>query len=296
MTKFIRVAITPLAIAALLAGCGKKDQPASDGRQVELAPSVTAQPQLGDTAMAASPADAPAPPSAAQPAPKAAPKTAARPAQRPATTASAGAASAPAAATAPAAAPAPATATSPEPVRPATGIIAGGLALATNIGVRVCTNTHSVGDRVTGSLATAIPGTNGATIPAGAAVTLRVTESQRGENGKEGVRLTFEPVAVTFGGSTYAISGAAAMTGMETVRAQTTGDQTKKVATGAVIGAIAGQLLGKRAKSAAVGAAVGAAAGGAVAVGSADWNGCLGEGGRVTVTLSAPVTVKVVGN
>lgn len=290
MTKFIRVAMAPLAIAALLSACGKKDQPASDGRQVELAPSATAQPQLGDTAMAASPADAPAPPSAAQPAPKAAPKTAARPAPRPATTASAGAA------TAPAAAPAPAPATAPEPVRPATGIIAGGLALATNIGVRVCTNTHRVGDRVTGSLATAIPGTNGATIPAGASVTLRVTESQRGENGKEGVRLAFEPVAVTFGGSTYAISGAAAMTGMETVRAQTTGDQTKKVATGAVIGAIAGQLLGKRAKSAAVGAAVGAAAGGAVAVGSADWNGCLGEGGRVTVTLSAPVTVKVVGN
>lgn len=295
MTKFIRVAMAPLAIAALLAGCGKKDQPASDGRQVELAPSATAQPQLGDTAMAASPAaaagsDASVAPPEPKLAPKPAPRPATRPAQRPATTASAGAA------TVPAAAPAPAPSAAPEPARPATGIIAGGLALATSIGVRVCTNTHRVGDRVTASLATAIPGTNGATIPAGAAVTLRVAESQRGENGKEGVRLTFEPVSVTFGGSTYAISGAAAMTGMETVRAQTTGDQTKKVATGAVIGAIAGQLLGKRAKSAAVGAAVGAAAGGAVAVGSADWNGCLGEGGRVTVTLSAPVTVKVVGN
>jgi uncharacterized membrane protein len=80
---------------------------------------------------------------------------------------------------------------------------------------------------------------------------------------------------------------------IETVRARTTGDQAKKVAAGAAVGAIAGQLLGKKTKSTVVGAAVGAAAGGAVAAGTADWNGCLAQGGRVTVTLAGPLTVKV---
>ena len=171
--------------------------------------------------------------------------------------------------------------------------MAGGLSLRTTLGTRTCTNTHRVGDRVTATLASALPGTNGASIPAGATVTLRVSESQRGENGKEGILLAFEPVAVTFGGSTYAVDGSAVMTARETVRAQTTGDQAKKVAAGALVGALAGQLLGKRAKTAAVGAAVGAAAGGAVAAGSADWNGCLAEGATVTVTLRSPLTVKV---
>ena len=288
MMKFTRAAIAPLALAAALSACGTKDQPTPESRQVELAPKATGQPQLGDTALTSAPAPEAELESVTMPAP-AAPvsEPAARPANRPAAPAPASAPDAPAAA---AAAPTPAAA----PAAPAAGVVAGGLSLGTTLGTRVCTNTHKVGDRVTATLASAVPGTNGASIPAGATVTLRVSESQRGENGKEGIRLAFEPVAVTFGGSTYAIDASAVMTGRETVRSQTTGDQAKKVATGAVVGAIAGQILGKRAKTAAIGAAVGAAAGGAVAAGAADWNGCLAEGGAVTVTLRSPVTVKVV--
>jgi len=251
MTKFIRVAIAPLALAAALGACGPKDQPTPESRQVELTPNAVGQPQLGDTALASAPA----------PVAKPATKPATRSANRPAST---------------------------------TGVVSGGLSLGTTLGTRVCTNTHKVGDQVTATLAGAVPGTNGASIPAGATVTLRVSESQRGENGKEGIRLALEPVSVTFGGSTYAIDGSATPANIASVRAQSSGDQAKKVATGAVVGAIAGQIIGKRAKTAAIGAAVGAAAGGAVAVGAADWNGCVADGGTVTVTLRSPVTVKVV--
>ena len=178
------------------------------------------------------------------------------------------------------------------PAAPTSGVIAGGVTMNASVGARICTNTHRVGDRVTAILGNTITGSNGATIPAGASVTLRVTESQRGENGKEGVRLTFEPVSVSFGDASYAITGSVDAPGVEKVRAQTTGDQAKKVAAGAAVGALAGRLFGKK-NSTVVGAAVGAAAGGAIAAGTADWNGCLGEGGRVSVTLSGPITVQL---
>ncbi|HEY5490293.1 MAG TPA: hypothetical protein VIK25_03780 [Gemmatimonadaceae bacterium] len=287
MTKFIRVALAPLAplaplaflgLVAVFAACGNKDQATPDSHQVELTPAPSAQPQLADTAVSLAPAPAAERPAATAPAPKPARK----PAPRPAPT--------PVAAEPPVFAPVPGV---PAPSAPTTGVIAGGLSLATTLGTRVCTNTHKVGDQVTATLASGVSGTNGALIPAGATVTLRVSESQRGENGKEGIRLAFEPVSVTFAGVTYTIDGSAVMTQMQTVRAQTTGDQAKKVVGGAVIGAIAGQILGKRAKTAAIGAAVGAAAGGVVAAGTADWNGCLAEGANLTVTLTSPVTVKV---
>jgi hypothetical protein len=281
MSKLIRLAVTPLAFIAMVAACQKKDAP-PESRQVELAPAPAGQPQLADTAPAvASPTadlEAGAAPAAA-PAKKApAPaRTATRPAPSPA----------------PSAAPSVAPSAAPAPAAPTTGVIGSGASLSANSAARICTNTHRVGDRVTASLANAVTGTNGATIPAGATVTLRVSESQRGENGKEGVRLAFEPVAVGFDGERYAIAGSAQVANVEIVRAQTTGDQAKKVAAGAAVGAIAGQLLGRKTKSTVVGAAVGAAAGGAVAAGTADWNGCLASGGRVTVTLSGPVTVKL---
>lgn len=261
MTKFIRNAVAPLALVALIAACGKSDDAAADSRQVELAPAAAGQAQLGDTAQAAE-----APAAKAASAPKPAPTKAAP---------------APSKSVAPAAAPA-----------PTTGTIAAGTILNAASGRRVCTNIAKVGDRVDATLADAVSGTNGVSVPAGATVTLRVTEAKRGENGKEGIRLAFEPVSLSHGGTDYSISGTAAVPNVEVVRAQSTGDQAKKVAIGAAAGALAGQLLGKNTKSTVTGAAVGAAAGGAVAVGSADWNGCLAQGGRVAITLAGPLTVK----
>lgn len=269
MTKFIRITVAPLALVALIVACGKSDEAAADSRQVELAPAAAGQPQLGDTAEAAE-------------APAAKVATAPKPAPKPAP---AKAAPAPARTVAPAPAPAAAPA-------PTTGTIAAGTVMNASSEKRVCTNIAKVGDRVSATLADGVSGTNGVSVPAGATVTLRVSEAKRGENGKEGIRLAFEPVAVSYDGSDYDISGTATVPNVEVVRAQSTGDQAKKVAIGAAAGALAGQLLGKKTKTTVAGAAVGAAAGGAIAAGSADWNGCLAQGGRVAITLAGPLTVR----
>lgn len=144
MTRYIRAAVAPLALAAVLTGCGKNDQALPESRQVELTPKPVAEAQLGDTTItpadvASEPArEAPVSPAKKPaPVPKPAPRSAEAPAF-PAVT--------PAAPQAAAAA-------------PATGLIAGGLTLGTALGARVCTNTHKVGDRVTATLAAPVPGT-----------------------------------------------------------------------------------------------------------------------------------------
>lgn len=268
MTKFIRITLAPLALVALFAACGKSDEAVADSRQVELAPSAAGQPQLGDTAQAPAATVAEVP----KPAPaKAAPAKAA-PAK---------------------AAPVPAKSVTPAPApAPTTGTIAAGTMMNASSESRVCTNIAKVGERVNATVAEAVFGTNGVSVPAGAIVTLRVSEAKRGENGKEGIRLAFEPVAVSWNGTDYDISGTASVPNIDVVRAQSTADQAKKVAIGAAAGAIIGQVLGKKTKPTVVGAAVGAAAGGAVAAGSADWNGCLAQGGRVAITLAGPLTLK----
>lgn len=284
MTKFIRVAAVTLTAVTLTSACQKPDA-APESRQVELTPQPGAQPQLADTGKAMAASEPAAKPEAKPEAP----------AKKPARTASAPKPAPPSTppTSEPAAAPTPAPARPAAPAAPTTGVVASGTSFGMAVGARVCTNTHKVGDRVTGSLSTAISGSNGVYIPAGSPVTLRVSESARGENGKEGVKLAFEPVSVTYAGESYAVSGSASAANIETVRAQTGGDQAKKVATGAAVGAIAGQLLGKKTKTTLIGAAVGAAAGGAIAAGTADWNGCVPEGGRVSVTIASPVTVKL---
>lgn len=260
MTKFIRITVAPLALVALIAACGKSDEAVADSRQVELAPAAAGQPQLGDTAQTPAAKVATVP----KPAPA---KVAPAPAKS--------------VAPAPAAAPA-----------PTTGTIAAGTLMNASSESRVCTNIAKVGDRVNATLSDAVFGTNGVSVPAGATVTLRVSEAKRGENGKEGIRLAFEPVSVSYAGTDYDFSGTATVPNVEVVRAQSTGDQAKKVAIGAAAGAIVGQVLGKKTKPTVVGAAVGAAAGGAIAAGTADWNGCLAQGGRVAITLAGPLTVK----
>jgi len=77
------------------------------------------------------------------------------------------------------------------------------------------------------------------------------------------------------------------------VRAQSTGDQVKKVGAGAAIGALAGQLLGRNTKSTVIGGAVGAAAGAAVAAGTADYDGCLATTGAISIALNKPLRVRL---
>jgi len=298
MIKYIRLAGAPFAIAAALSlsACTVSDSKSDTSlardtalsRDLQMAGrDTTVQPQLKD--VPATPAAEPAPPA---PAPtRTTPREPARTATRPK--------------------PAPAKPSAPEVTASgntvtrntgtaaanagggAVGTIASGTSLALKSNTRVCTNTYTVGQTFTASLANAVSGSNGATIPAGADVTLEVTNLKRSENVNDKIVMEFAVKSVTFGGKTYPVSGTVASADVERVRNQPKSKDAQKVATGAVVGAIAGQIFGKSTKSTIIGAAAGAAAGGAVAGATSNYEGCVPEGGAIAVDLSAPLQVRV---
>ncbi|NUQ21406.1 MAG: hypothetical protein HOQ09_10645 [Gemmatimonadaceae bacterium] len=105
--------------------------------------------------------------------------------------------------------------------------------------------------------------------------------------------MTFRVQSVTVNGRSYPIEGTVATSAIERVRNQSKGKDVQKVATGAVLGAIAGQVIGKNTKGTVIGAAAGAAAGTAAAAATANYEGCLTNGGAMTVTTSAPAQIRV---
>jgi len=301
MTKYIRRLGTPLALGAVLAvsACTVKENKsdttlAADSalnRDLQLANQDTSlQPQLRDVpATPAAPAPAAVTPRSSTPA--------SRPATRPTTTTTR--------TTTTTTKPAPTTTTTASgntvtrnPAGSsngggAVGTIASGTSLSLTSNARVCTNTFTVGQTFTASVANAVTGSNGATIPAGANVTLEVTQLKRSENANDKIVMEFAVKSVSFGGHTYAVSGNVANADVQRVRNEPKSKDVQKVAGGAVLGAIAGQILGKNTKSTVIGAAAGAAAGAGAAAATANYEGCVPDGGAIAVTLSAPLQVRV---
>ena len=175
----------------------------------------------------------------------------------------------------------------------AVGTIASGTQLDLAANSRVCTNTVKPGDTFTASLSQSVSGSNGATIPAGATVTLRVTQASRSENVRDKITFEFAVVSVAFGGRSYALDASVASADIDRVRNQPRDKDVQKVVGGAVIGAIAGQIIGKNTRGTVTGAAAGAAAGAATAAATANYEGCIGEGRRITVSLNSPLQVRV---
>lgn len=299
MTKYIRHLGAPfsLAIALTLGACTVSDsksdtslaQDTALNRDLQLANRDTAlQPQLND--VPATPAvETPAPlPTTHAPRPTAS-HAATRPAPRPATPT------------------APTTRTTAsgntETRNPtgsaassgggAVGTIPSGTALSLRSNSRVCTNTYTVGQTFSATVASSVTGTNGASIPAGATVTLEVTQLKRSENANDKIIMEFAVRSVSFGGKTYAVTGTVADADVERVRNQPKSKDTQKVVGGAVIGAIAGQILGKSTKSTVIGAAAGAAAGAGAASATANYEGCVPDGGSIAINLTAPLQVRV---
>lgn len=287
--------ILAIALVAGLSACGDKSAKQASttpGREIQLAPSAPAQPQLNDTAIGKAPAPAPvkkAPPKAPQS------STAQRPSEAPppkVVVRPLNAQDNQSAAAAPAPAPVAAAPVAAAPA-PVTGVVSAGTAFTVKPVARVCTNTFKPGDRFTATLGETVSGSDGVMIPAGSSVVLRVDQSTRSNNGNDSLRLTFGVVSVRIGQQSYDVTGHVSQTTpLERVRVQTTGDQAKKVGAGAVIGALAGQLLGKNTRSTVIGGAVGAAAGAAVAAGTADYDGCVPATAGLVVNLDAPLRIK----
>ena len=170
--------------------------------------------------------------------------------------------------------------------------IGAGTSIALTSGQRVCTNTHKVGDKFTATVAETIRGDNGAVIPAGATAVVQVTSVKRSENVNDPAQIGLAVQYINVGGKSYPVDAAITSAQVDRVRESTRGNDAKKVVGGAVAGAVIGQILGKDTKSTVIGAATGAAAGTAVAMGTADYAGCIPNGGRIVIRLNAPAQVQ----
>jgi hypothetical protein len=173
------------------------------------------------------------------------------------------------------------------------GMIPAGTTLTLRANNQICTNTNKAGDKLTATLNESVVGSNGATIPAGATVTLTVTQLKRSENVNDKIIMAFTVDNVTFSGKTYALDASVTSQDVDRVRNQPKSADAKKVIGGAAIGAIAGQVLGKNTKSTVIGAAAGAAAGAATAAATANYEGCIRAGAPIVVQLNNAVQVVV---
>jgi hypothetical protein len=276
MSKYIRWAVTPLALATLLSvgACRDSDDDlagdtAALNRDLELANQDTSQPQLSDV---------------------------------PSTSSSGGNVSRPRTTT-----PRTTTPRTTTPARTPSGntverapagsegrvaSIGAGTSIALTSGARVCTNTHKPGDKFTATVTNTVQGSNGAVIPAGATAVVQVTSVERSENANDPARLGLVVQSVRINGKTYPIDAAITSVSTETQRESTKSDDAKKVIGGAIAGAVIGQILGKDTKSTVIGAATGAAAGTAVAMGTGDYAGCIPSGGNITVRLNSPAQIQ----
>jgi len=172
------------------------------------------------------------------------------------------------------------------------GTIAAGSTLNLTSNSRICTNTNRVGQRFSATIRETVEGSNGTRIPAGASATVEITELNRSENANDDLRMGFRVVSVSFGGRTYPIDATTTYANVDKVRNQPKNKDVQKVIGGAAVGAILGQVLGKDTKSTVIGAAGGAAAGTAAAAATANYEGCVPSGGRITVTLDSSTEVQ----
>ncbi|CAN5183133.1 hypothetical protein BH09GEM1_BH09GEM1_21070 [soil metagenome] len=173
------------------------------------------------------------------------------------------------------------------------GTIASGTNLSLRSNARVCTNTYTPGQTFTATLANAVTGSGGATIPAGATVSLEVVQLKRSENATDKILMEFSAKSISFGGRTYPISASIGDTQVDKIRNEPKSKDVQKVVGGAIIGAIAGQIMGKSTKATVIGAGAGAAAGAGVAAGTANYEGCVPDGGAINISLTSPVQVKL---
>jgi hypothetical protein len=179
----------------------------------------------------------------------------------------------------------------PAPPPSSSGVIASGTSISVSNGAKVCSNTLTVGDRVTATTSSSVSGSNGVAIPAGARVGLVVTTSKTSGSQGDAAELEFDVRSLTFGGETYTVAGSVST---DAVVMERKGGDGKKVAIGAAAGAVIGNVIGggSRAQRTVVGAAAGGLAGAATAAMTGDRLACLPENAALTVRLGSALTVR----
>jgi hypothetical protein len=300
MSKYISRWGAPLALTVALAAAACTDTKKTDtlaqdtslNRDLQMAnQDTTAQPQLKDVPAAG----APTTPAASAPAPtvRTPVRTANRPIVRtpaPSRTIPRQTAPAPNAPTVTASGNT--VARGPSGSERRVGSIPAGSEINLTSNSRVCTNTHKVGQRFTATVANAVEGSNGAVIPAGATASVEITELNRSENANDRIKMGFRVVSVSFGGRTYPVSATTTYANVDRVRNEPKNKDVQKVVGGAAVGAVLGSILGHSTKATVIGAAAGAAAGSGAAAATANYEGCVPDGGRITITLDSSTQVQ----
>ena len=271
----MRRILTAVAGAAILAGCGSKDnqEVAADSlaRDIQL-PAPDSTLALNDVPATPAKTDTvflPAPP----PAPRRTTPRASAPAPAPA----------PAPVT-PAPAPAPAPASAPARLE-------SGATMEASATASITSKTNKPGETFTARIGEAVLAADGRTvIPAGSVVTLSIVALKPAPNksAKDGT-ITLRAVSVAINGESHPLD--AEVTFVEhTLKARGIGtSEAAKVGVGAAAGAILGKVVGGG-TGAAAGAVVGGAAGAAVAVESADRDVVVPVGAIIRLVLRAPFT------
>lgn len=179
----------------------------------------------------------------------------------------------------------------------AVGTISAGTTLTLAAGQQVCTNTNSVGDRFTASLAQAVTGSNGVVLPAGSTVVLEVSSLKQSQNVKDNLVIGLIPRSISYGGKSYPLNAEITSAQTQQVKSANNND-AKKVGAGAAIGAVLGNIFGggSRVTRTIIGAAGGAAAGAVVAHETAKYDACIPSGGQITVRLDQSMQVQSVAS
>ncbi|MBV9879504.1 MAG: hypothetical protein JO180_03365, partial [Gemmatirosa sp.] len=123
--------------------------------------------------------------------------------------------------------------------------------------------------------------------------TIEITQLSRSENATDKIEMGFRLVSLTFGGHTYSVDATTQTAEVSRVRNEPASKDRQKVIGGAIAGAIAGQILGKNTKGTIIGAAAGAAAGAGAAAATANYEGCLNSGARVSVRLNDATQIRI---
>ena len=268
-----RSMLIALGVAAAAAcGRGDRQQAASAdslNRDLQLAPTDTAAPQLSDrpadtarTTETANPAPAPAAPKPAASKPKAKPA--------PARTA-------------------PSTATK-APAAPAS--LAAGTAIDATLKDSISSRTNKVGDVIEAATTSDVKDASGRTvIPKGSIVTLTITAIHESENKSDKTgTLTLQPSEVKINGKSYKLAANIDAVATELRGRSTNAGDVAKVGAGTAVGAVVGRVLGGSTKGAVIGGVIGGAVGAQRAVETKDRDVVVPAGASIKMTLKEPLT------
>jgi hypothetical protein len=129
-------------------------------------------------------------------------------------------------------------------------------------------------------------------IPAGARVTMTVTDIRESENkGDQTGKLTLTPTEVAFDGKSYSIAASAEALDRHLQDRKTNAGDVAKVGAGAAAGAIVGRVIGGNTKGAVIGGIIGGAVGTQRAVETQDRDVVVPAGSRVQLTLQSGLTI-----